>query len=474
MALLPAHLGQKTQTFSWENPATVRGPLFERLNPNYAFGQFEKIQQTDEAELYILRYSLHKGSSDVGDSELKFVTKDSVLATLGLTGLVSVVEKVEKNGDLTEILRRDHKGNFNLERKNLPVDGVVDNEALTDEQLIPLIIDYVYNESRKLPDDKDNHLGSLFHYWTAERFISRFRDFQSLLSKKDIIPDHSDLTVPVKLSDGCPYSCIYCPEGNNFKPKSMEEIIESMKATRAIQEEYHRRAINQMDEGFLNTSDLLLFTHRRYKKYGVDPVEVVKLFKETFPEVEKLGTFFSVRSIIRMKEEHGEEYSKRFFKNLAGAGLNRAYIGIETANDEGSRLLGKKDRYADKLYAINLLQECRIYVKAILQVGVLGEGFYPLGKKKTPENFVKSEKAIEETIRLMNEAQPYRTMISEFVQFEGRKIFDYIANGQIVPYKDSREGIKKEIEMLDKGICLQSNGRIEPAYEKFLPTKPRH
>ncbi len=445
------------------------GPLLNQVTPNYEFGPLEKVQETEEVELYILRYPWDQNGNNIIDPEFKLITNDGVLATFGQTGLVSVVEQIEKKGnskgELRKILERDTQGELYLERKNLPVDGIADNPKLTDTQLKLLIINYVYDRSRKLSDGKDNILSKLFHYWNADKFVDRFRDFSSLKSKKDILPDESDITIHVKLSDGCPYSCIYCPEGKNFEPKSMEEIIETIKTTRELQEKYHPKALDRMVEGFLNTSNLLLFSESRYKHLEIDPIEVVNLFKKNFPEVERLGTFLSVKSIIDVAERYGEDY----FRKLAKAGLNRAYIGIETALDEGSRLLGKSDTYEDKLYAMSLLKRNGISVKAIVQVGVLGEGFYPLGKEKIKSNYISSERSIRRTIKLMNEAQPYRVIISEFIPYEGLKRDEYIKKGIIIPYTNPLEGITKEINMLNKGIKLEQHRKIELGYERYLP-----
>lgn len=465
---------------------TTPGPLFNTAYQRNigVFGHIEKIQETGEAELYILRYPWgREGDKLKGDRpkdpEFILATRDSVLATFGQTGLVSLIEKIEEDGSLKETLRRDPKGYLRLTRKNLPVNGIFDNPDLTNSQLISLIINYVYNKSNELPEDKHSILSTLFK-WDADKFLDRFRDFRALKSEKDIIPDESDLTVHVKLSDGCPYACIYCPEGGNFKPKSMEQIMEDLKTTKAIQEKYHKKTLDRMVEGFLNTSDLFLFTEPRYRYLGVNPIRLVKYFKKTFPEVEKLGTFLSVRNIIRMKNEYMERFKKKgatywelylksWFSELKNAGLNRVYIGIETAHDKGSKLLGKPDTYNDKLYAIKLLKDCGIAVKAIIQVGVLGQGFYPLGKEKTEESYVTSKEAIQKTIELINDAQPYRVMFSEFIPYNGLKIFKYIEDGRIIPYDNPRAGIKKELEMLNKGIHLQRGRGKEFDYQEFLP-----
>lgn len=452
--------------------STILGPLFAkayRLNSR-RFGPFEKVQQTDAAELYILRYPWPRGSDRPSDPEFRLITRDGVLSTFGLTGLVSAVDDIGEDGTLTEILRRDVQGNLELNRGNLPVNGVVDDPALTEEQLTSLVINYVYNQARELPDDGDNTLSRLFYYWDAQSFVSRFRDFRALKSGTDIIPDESDLTVHVKISDGCPFSCTYCPEGGGFFPQSMDEIMQTMRTTRALQEEYHQRAISNMTEGFINTSDLLLFTNTKYAQLGVDPRRVVLAFKDTFPEVKKLGTFFGVKSVLKSAED--PSYGEKFFDELREAGLNRAYIGIETGHDEGSKLLGKPETFYDKLRAMNLLKQHGIAVKAIIQVGVLGKGFYPRGtpeEERTPGNLISSEEAIQRTVSLINQAQPYRVMMSEFVPYDGLPIFGDISDGLIIPYKDPAEGIRREIAMLNSGIVLERGRAEEDNYQRFLP-----
>jgi len=118
-----------------------------------------------------------------------------------------------------------------------------------------------------------------------------------------------------------------------------------------------------------------------------------------------------------------------------------------------------------------------IGLKVIVQLGVLGKGFYPLGGGISKENFVPWYEATDETIRWIKEVEPYRIMESVWQNFEGLPICRLISERRIAPYDNPRRQVQTERKRLRDNISvdwrLANQEVVESAYERFLPSHRR-
>lgn len=443
----------------------------------------EWIIDSPQAEVYSV--------PDIGDFEPGFlmVTDDNVLVRFAPTGEMTGMNKITGSG-LENVVEMDSQYRFHLHRNSLPVNGIFDNTSLAPEQILEYLIDYAYRKAKAAKDTgvkKDK--AKYFEVLTHEAIVSRFKLLQTMQSPSDIIPDQSPTTIFVKAGDGCPYSCVYCPESiTHFRPYTVNEFEENIKKikdalTSILKSGNNTVPLEAIVEGFINISDILLLDiYNARGKTDLDSKTAVRLMRQHFPHLTKIGSFVGTRSALDLSEElgvttynaGGRYYSSRFFEGLRNEGLNRLYIGIETGHDQGSMLLRKPVTYEQKLTAAKLIQSANIRLKAIVQIGVFGKGFYPRGKEITPANFVPSEEAIRETARWLNEASPYRVYISVWQNYHNLEINNLIREGKIVPYENPAQ-IEAEKNLLRSLLRISGNGknRVETEYENFLPGEKR-
>ena len=393
----------------------------------------------------------------------------------GIAALRNVYH-LKNDGRLEQGLQIDNKGRFELFKQNLPVSDIYPVPSLTDEQILQSLVNHAYALSQSVsqyqPNDKAKHFLAL----TYQDILARFKMLKSLRGTKDIVPDESRLTIVVKAGNGCMMNCNYCPEAGNFVSYKKGEFVNSIVETKNwLLEILGPERIQRMTDGFINLSDIGWLDID--KKGDMSSVEAVQLMKEYFPWLQKLGTFIGSSTALTLSKDpfgnyhhiNGKRYSGEYFKRLFEAGINRMYLGVETAYTQGSKILDKHIPYEDKVLAARLIQDAGIKLKVILQVGVLGEGFYD-----SKGRFVSWEEATDKTIQFVNEVQPYRVLISEFQPISGLPIYDVIRQKKIIPYT-RKEQYETEMDRLISGIrgVPRNDYGIERQYEKALPLGAR-
>ncbi|HLC60599.1 MAG TPA: hypothetical protein VJJ52_04160 [Candidatus Nanoarchaeia archaeon] len=467
------------------------GPLLGRARSTKYYPDLprEWILKSDRVEVYYL-----PAIAELRDPEFHMFTDDGVLVKFAFTGDILSVHKIAAGNEwpsLEAVVEMDPQHRFHLHRSNLPVNGVIDDKTKAPEQLLEQIINYSYARARSVEASDSLGIAGEFQALTYDAIVSRFKLLQSLQSSTDIIPDQSPRTIFAKAGDGCGKPCLYCPERNApFQPYTRAQYIQHLTTVkRALTERYGQRALQRMNEGFINVSDIArLDIFYRLGQTDLTSVDAAVLMRVNFPWLEKIGAFISTPSALQLSEDSNgdvrlgdKRYSREFFHRLSGSGylINRLYLGLETAHTDGSQLLGKNETYDGKLTASNLIQydslgNRRIGLKVIVQLGVLGKGFYKKGHI-TPENFVPWEENTDTTIRWIKEARPYHVLESVFQPYDNLPVLTLMKQGKIVPY-ESPDHIEVERQRLRRGIMgLQSfvkNFQVDGNYHEFLPVPP--
>jgi hypothetical protein len=399
------------------------------------------------------------GKENGRDPEFWYLRLDGTKAVLGPTGMLKSVERLTESNLEMVMYRNNAYGNF-WDKDHNQMGGQPLKEAIA----------AIYQGLDAL-DFKSAGRKSLFG-WNAERLMSRFADYSQLYEMSDIIPEYTDRMNLVKVSEGCPLKCIYCPEPNpnRMVPYSEEDIVKEMIRARELQRKYHQGNESIMNEGFLNTTDLLWF----HQNDWTDPIRIVGLFREHFPEIRKIYSFMGVPSVNRTSLE----YLKALYDGAEG--INRVLIGIESADEATSRFLGKNETYAEKKEALMKLREVGFKVKPIIQIGMVGEGFTdPAG------NFVSSRQGLEATARLMADflsfsklsRKPDKILISEYIPIEGTPLRKLHEDGKIVTPYHSPCGADDDIkfflaELQQRGVDIYSS--VEMDYESALEGRARN
>jgi radical SAM superfamily enzyme YgiQ (UPF0313 family) len=376
-----------------------------------------------------------------------WMVSNDLTAVLGETGLVESVHAVEE-GKRKHIVQRDSAyGNFRT-AEGVSLERVLDNVYARINQLT-----FGKQHAGDAVSDQD-----MFN-WRSQRVLARFGDYQELHSSTDIVPDYSDIMNIVKLSDGCPMACNYCPEGGFIVLYSREQIERNMRSARAMQVKHHGPAIPRMREGFLNTSDINLHYLRQHHD-GTDPREIVSMFRETFPEVVKLSTFMATPTTNKAP--------RSYLKDLQQAGLRKVLVGIESLHDPTSYFLNKRVVGEAKLEAMTKLQDAGFKLEPIFLVGATGKAFKHKG------TWHDSREALEHTINKISRIMPRygrrgfdKIVLSRFQPIEGTPLaVKHKAGEEIIPYNSESE-LEADILHMEK-LARRKRIPVELDYEVAL------
>mgnify|MGYP006422293785 FL=1 len=384
---------------------------------------------------------------------------------LGLTGLVKSIEE-RKDEELTIVLERNNGyGNFKGPSKDISLD----EEPQLGNELLKSELDQTYN----IISDLDFYYGDtkdLFD-WRADQVLARFGEFGRFFNETQIIPEYNDTMTAVTVSEGCFGKCRYCPEpGKGVNFFSLDQIDEKLKRARKIVEKYHGNHLDKMSEAFANASDLLYNYHFRKNRLHIpDPIQIIKLFYQHFPEIIKMYGFVGTQTV--------NAADQKYLRELYLSGLNRILIGIETAHNETSRFIGKPILTEKKVNAIIKLQQAGFpKVKAIVQVGSTGKGFYSEQGK-----FHSSWDALKETrdflVNVMRKDKGSlrpkdKVIISRYVPIKNTELKQLHDEAKMVlPFEDGLE-LEEQVRYLESEMrCALID--VEADYEVALEGRIR-
>ena len=127
---------------------------------------------------------------------------------------------------------------------------------------------------------------------------------------------------------GCSYNkCTFCAmyKGKQFRIRPVEEILEDIDMARDYYGPGLRRVfLMDGDAVIMKTEDLLKILHKLYR---------------TFPALEKVTTYAGPRSTLAKSPEE--------LRAIREAGLNRAYLGVESGSDAVLKAINKGVRRTD-------------------------------------------------------------------------------------------------------------------------------
>jgi hypothetical protein len=397
------------------------------------------------------------GKDRGADPEYWLIDETGLKVVLGKTGMVRAVER--KKGQTSEILahRNNAYGNF-FDGRHQP----------SDPSVLEGLIDSAYERISGL-DFNEDLLRELFG-WSFARLRARFSDYESLYGRNDIIPEYTDSMNMIKVSTGCYGKCIGCsePNGSGMVPSDEQAIKENIRLSRVLQGIYHGDFKRIMDEGFINSADLLRF----HLEGWTDPVQITGWFREAFPELTKIYSFMSVSSINRTDAN----YLTGLYNS--GKGVNRALVGIEIVHDKLSRFWGKSETREEKRGALLKLRAAGFKVKPIVQIGFSGEGIYGPGGE-----FVSTMEALEETAEFMaefisgsNPKRPDKLLISKYTLIEGTPLMELFKAGRKIKPYSIPDGAEKDIALFvgllkKRGVDVYSS--VELDYESALEGRRR-
>lgn len=154
---------------------------------------------------------------------------------------------------------------------------------------------------------------------------------------------------------GCSYNkCTFCAmyKGKQFRIRPVEEILEDIDMARDYYGPGLRRVfLMDGDAVIMKTEDLLKILHKLYR---------------TFPALEKVTTYAGPRSTLAKSPEE--------LRAIREAGLNRAYLGVESGSDAVLRAVRKGVDAAGMLEAGRRITAAGFDLWAMVLIGLAGQG----------------------------------------------------------------------------------------------------
>ena len=208
-------------------------------------------------------------------------------------------------------------------------------------------------------------------------------------------PSESEsLILPV--TDGCSWNrCTFCemytaPQ-KRFRPRSEEEVLESIRRCGAEFGSDVRRV-------FLADGDALTLSTRRL-------VTVLEAIRRELPSVRRVSSYCLPRNLRKKSPAELQE--------LAALGLSLVYVGAESGDDEVLARVNKGETFATSLESLEKLAQARIKRSVMILNGLGGKAL--------------SQQHAMNSAALMNAAQPeyLATLVVSFPQGEERLRANY-------------------------------------------------
>ena len=154
---------------------------------------------------------------------------------------------------------------------------------------------------------------------------------------------------------GCSYNkCTFCAmyKEKKFRIRPVEEILEDIDMAR----DYYGPGLERV---FLMDGDAIIMRTD-------DLLRVLRKLYDAFPRLQKVTTYAGPRSTLAKTPEE--------LKAIRDAGLNRAYLGVESGSDAVLRAINKGCTAREMLQAGRALVEAGFDLWAIIIMGLTGAG----------------------------------------------------------------------------------------------------
>jgi MoaA/NifB/PqqE/SkfB family radical SAM enzyme len=260
----------------------------------------------------------------------------------------------------------------------------------------------------------------------------------------EVRPDRNPIFAVIQITQGCWIQdtrgpCRFCNSyrGIPYREKGIDELIDHIKKVK----EFTGKGWNQVKKLFLSDADPL---HTK-----IDSEVYLKTLAKEIPEAVWYEAFVSTPTILSKSESQ--------WSNLKALGLKRLYWGVESADDETLKLLGKPQT-KEKLYeAAYRLKDAGISLAIIVLSGVGA-----LTPNRTEAEVV-SNLHIQETAKFIKDVGCSIVYVSKLVPQPGTEIFDLMQSGKLKPLSPSE--LEKQHRAMIKMIKMFCNScEVRGAY----------
>jgi hypothetical protein len=196
--------------------------------------------------------------------------------------------------------------------------------------------------------------------WTADRLAADVAWFRRIYRPVGILPPDQYLALVIQATEGCSYNrCTFCDfyRDRPFRIKSAVELISHIADAQA----FFGPALSLRRSIFLADANALVAPMPRVRAW-LDALDASGLGRP--------GGIFSFIDAFDVGRKPVEEWAE-----LAGRGLRRVYIGMESGDDALLRFLRKPGSAADVVDAVSTLKAGGVAVSVIVMTGVGGRDY---------------------------------------------------------------------------------------------------
>ncbi len=194
--------------------------------------------------------------------------------------------------------------------------------------------------------------------WTPERLSGERERFEAVYRPIAILPPDQYFSIVVQATEGCTWNkCTFCSfyQGRPFHARSADELRAHAGAVR----EFLGRQLLLRRGVFLADGNALALSRARL-------LPIFEAVREVFPD-RKIYGFVDLYS--------GERHDPADWGELAGMGLERVYVGMETGLDELLAFLNKPGSADELVTFTRQLKAAGVSVGLIVMVGVGGREY---------------------------------------------------------------------------------------------------
>lgn len=198
--------------------------------------------------------------------------------------------------------------------------------------------------------------------WTPDRLAADSREFTRIYRPVSILPPDQYLALVIQATEGCSYNrCTFCDfyRDRRFRIKGAEELARHLREVQG----FFGPAIGLRKTLFLADANALIAPMPRIREW----LDVIDAAGVRTPHAGRPGGIFSFIDAFDVGRKSIAEWEE-----LAGRGLRRVYIGMESGDDALLQFLHKPGSAADVIDAVRTLKAAGVAVSLIIMTGAGG------------------------------------------------------------------------------------------------------
>ncbi len=233
---------------------------------------------------------------------------------------------------------------------------------------------------------------------------------------------------------GCSHNgCTFCGmyKDRQFRIRSMEEIMEDIRMAKDYYGDVQKAFLCDGDAVCMDTEALMA---------------IIKALYETFPSLRHVGTYVGPQSTLAKTPAD--------LKNLRKAGLTKAYLGVESGDDEVLKDTNKGVNAAQMLEAGKRLVENGFNLSSMVLLGIAGTG-------------EKAKRHAALTAEITNQMKPRYLAALTFTPVPRTALFRKVESGAFV-LPDPFETLE-EMKIMFENITIDNLTFIGAHASNYLP-----